>query len=165
MPIAVEVSNYARLSGALQDYIKVFGDATEPLTSIVNDWFQNNKQIFALKGKGKYVDLSEGYKQFKKEFFGFIYPILRASGKLERSITDKKDNDAIAVVTKKEAIMGTSTKTKDGAPYPSYLQYGTKRMPARPFIFKDERQYRRFYRIYVDVAAKKLGMSKNLRRR
>jgi phage gpG-like protein len=117
----------------LQDAIKAarsaVSDLTVPFKLMTDAWFRSNRAIFALKGPGKYADLSEAYKTQKKRRHGFTYPILRASGNLEDSITKPGDAGSIAqTLNKKTLILGTKVS------YGQYLQFGTSRMPARPFI-------------------------------
>ena len=126
----------------------------------------NKIHIFNLKGPGKYTDLSEkpfyaywlspnnpktskilsnnngsiyfkqGYKDYKVASGYKLYPILKASGKLMKSLTIPTDRNTIAsVLNKRTLILGTKVESKKGAPYPTYLNFGTKKMPARPFMF------------------------------
>lgn len=109
---------------------KAVGDLTIPLKGIARHFFQGNKAIFALNGKGQYVDLSPKYKAEKEKHVHFVYPILRRSGFLERSITNASDPDAIAEIVNKDTLLvGTHLF------YGAFLQKGTRRMPARPFLF------------------------------
>lgn len=114
---------------------KLVDDLTVPLTLITQSWFQGNKSIFLLKGPGKFVDLSEKYKLLKKRTVGFIYPILKSSGKLEGSLTDASHPNSIAqIINKKSLILGTNVESKKGAPYARFLHFGTKNMQARPVV-------------------------------
>lgn len=115
----------------LQDKLKKLqrksDDLTIPLTLITKDWFKSNRAIFALTGPGKYEDLSDGYKKSKRRDVGFVYPILRRSGDLERSLTLPGDKSSIAqIINKKVLILGTSDRTA------VFHQAGTKKMPSRP---------------------------------
>ncbi len=104
------------------------GDLTIPFTLISKSWFQSNKFIFEVKGgPGKYADLSERYKKWKQKKAKFIYPVLKLSGALEKSITDPKDKNAISYIINGRSLFLGTKDYKAG-----YLQTGTKRMPARP---------------------------------
>ena len=108
---------------------KLTKDLTVPLTLIYQEWLKGNRAIFSLKGKGKYEDLSAGYKITKQKQWGFVYPILRASGRLEGSITNAGDPEAIGqIINKKNLLMGTKV------PYAIFPQMGTRFMPPRPPI-------------------------------
>ncbi len=110
------------------------GDLTIPFTLIAKSWFQSNSFIFKVTGSsGKYVDLSAKYKAWKLRTAKFIYPVLRLSGDLEKSITDATDKNAISIIINKRSLfLGTKV------PYAGWLQEGTKnkdgsvKMPARP---------------------------------
>lgn len=105
-------------------------DLRVPLTLISKSWFQSNKFIFDVDGSsGKYADLSEKYKDWKNQHAGFIYPVLKLSGALAKSITDPTDKDAISLILSKTSlILGSQSRTA------AFHQFGTKRMPARPPI-------------------------------
>lgn len=139
----------------LNEVFKATGDLTLPLTLIANSWFRGNNSIFVLKGPGRYKDLSTkpmfpfwerkknlrrfypgGYKEYKKEKYGFVYPILKATGKLASSITNQSDSNAIARIEGgKNLILGTKV------PYGIYHQMdrnidpGKGKIPYRPFLF------------------------------
>lgn len=102
-------------------------DLTIPLTSIAQRWYKNNRAIFQLKSKGKYEDLSEPYKQHKLKEWGFVYPILMASGALALSLTQRGGYGGINFIANKNTLyLGTAIS------YAQHLQYGTKYMPSRP---------------------------------
>lgn len=105
-------------------------DLRVPLTMISKDWFKTNRTIFQLKSPGKYVDLKESTKKQKKAKYGFIYPILKATGRLEASITQPTGVDSInEIINKAALILGTKV------PYAGFLQFGTRNMPSRPMVF------------------------------
>lgn len=105
-------------------------DLRIPLTLIAKDWFKTNRAIFSLKGPGRYADLSPKYKIQKARRTGFVYPILESTGKLSASITQPTDSNAVnEIINKAALIVGTKVE------YAAHLQFGTKRMPARPFVF------------------------------
>lgn len=127
--IGVKIDPDGEFRKALAAASRECEDLTIPLTEITREWFQGNRAIYRLKTPGKYADLSANYKKQKQRRHGFVYPILRASGKLERSIIDPKDAKAIAnIVNKKTLYLGSKVK------YAEYLQTGTSRMPSRPYV-------------------------------
>jgi hypothetical protein len=104
-------------------------DLTVPYGLMIQSWFKSNRAIFALKGPGKYPDLTQAYKTRKQREVGFVYPILKRSGALAASITNPSDSFAIAkVLNKRTLILGSSI------PYGGYLHGGTKHMKARPWV-------------------------------
>lgn len=126
-----------RLQKALDRALKNVSDLTIPYQLMAKEWFRGNRFIFdpGRKGPGKYKDLTPRYKKAKNKKYGFIYPILRASGKLADSMIDPTNPDSVnVIVNKKTLILGTKAQSEDGAPYPIYLQAGTRKMASRPFV-------------------------------
>lgn len=106
-------------------------DLTIPLTLIAQSWYRSNRSIFAISGPGKYKDLSPKYKKEKNRKWGFVYPILFASGRLAGSITEPNNPEAINFIKdQKSLILGTRV------PYGIYHQSDQPRtkMPYRPFL-------------------------------
>jgi hypothetical protein len=127
------------------------GDLTEPLTEIANDWLRTNRLLFQVSGPGPWADLSGGrsrrdakgrfrspnggYKAAKLKRWGFVYPILRASGRLERSLTEPGNPEGLIEIENGTNLrLGTRVTGAGGANYPAFLQHGTSTMPARPFL-------------------------------
>lgn len=120
-----------RFQSAIKTALKKVNDLTIPFTLITKEWFQSNKSIFAVTASsGQYADYKdESYKTFKRNHYGFVYPMLKASGRLEGSITNPQSKDSIAVILNKVTlVLGSST------PYAPFLQLGTSKMKARPFV-------------------------------
>ncbi len=129
MVINYEVDPNQEFQKAIKKASKDVDDLTIPFGDIASSWYKSNRAIFALKGPGKYADLSELYKPRKKAAVGFLYPILKRSGALEKSITEPSDRYAInRIVNKMTLILGSSI------PYGPHHQFGTKHMPARPWV-------------------------------
>lgn len=128
--------------------LKKLEDLTIPFTLMSREWFKANRSIFdeGRKGPGKYADLSPKYKQAKTRAIGSPYPILRGfvkepgqpakkSGKLADSMINPTNSDSVnKIINKKALVLGTKVTSEDGAPYPLYLHFGTRKMPARPFV-------------------------------
>lgn len=129
-------------------------DLTAPLIEISREWFKGNKSIFALKGKGRYQDLSVrplnafwekdkrlreiaskgGYKAYKMAKYNLSspYPILFATGTLKNSITNGSDANSVnLIINKSTLVLGTKV------PYAIYHQSDQPRtkIPYRPFLF------------------------------
>lgn len=129
MVIKIEVDPGDEFNRAVKKTIKEVEDLTIPFTLISKSWFQSNKAIFRLKSPGKYADLSRNYKNAKKAMVGFVYPILKLHGKLEKSITDPTASGAISLILNKQTlVLGTAV------PYAQFHQKGTRFMPARPAV-------------------------------
>ena len=112
---------------------KKSNDLRIPFKLITDSFYKTNKALFPAQGNNGpdvFEDLSEGYKRQKDRKLGFIYPILTATGRLGRSLTDPKDSETVALVVdnKKSLLLGTKV------PYAGWLQLGTNFMPARPFL-------------------------------
>ena len=117
---------------SLQTASREVSDLRVPLAEIGKRFFQSRKFIFKRTGPGQYQDLSEKYKKRKQREYGFLYPILRASGTLENSITNHNDANAISVATPRQLIVGTDV------PWGVFHQQnhpGKGIMPRRPFLF------------------------------
>ena len=120
---------------AIQKAKKDLGDLTIPFTLMTQSWFKSNRAIFSLGGPGKYADLSESYKPVKAKKWGFTYPILKASGALANSITVPGDTNSIAqIINKRTLILGSKIE------YGKHHQFGTNKMPARPWILMGAEQ-------------------------
>ena len=148
MVISHEVDPGKEFAKAVKAAIKDVEDLTIPLTLITKSWFQSNKFIFQVKGSsGKYADLSgdseKGYKEWKNRNAGFVYPVLKLSGTLEKALTNPGGDSIALVVNKKTLVLGTKDLLTSGAlknasglksrKYRvSWHQFGTKKMPARP---------------------------------
>src|SRR5688572_19842345 len=103
--VSFKVDPDKQFQTAVKDALKQVKDLTIPFTLMTKSWFQGNKAIFALKGPGKYTDLSDAYKIQKKNAVGFIYPILRRSGVLEKSLTVPGDSNAISIILNKNTLV------------------------------------------------------------
>jgi hypothetical protein len=128
--LAFEIDPDQAFNKVVKDAIEKVGDLRPVLMTISRSWYKSNKAIFALKGPGKYVDLTEKYAEAKAAKLGSAYPILRGfTRRLEGSITEAGSADAIAyVINKRTLVLGTRT------PYAGYLHEGTSKMKARPVL-------------------------------
>ena len=136
-------------------------DLRPPLIQIAREFYKSNKFIFKVQGPGKYTDFvgpkiaqtwkdpgrpwmrtrdgsMTAYQWAKTEakwpgVNGRGYPLLRASGDLERSITQDGDKNAVKVITKKSLVIGTRVE------YGIHHQFGAPKanVPMRKFLFID----------------------------
>ena len=119
---------------ALKDAGKKTQDLRVPFKLISQAFYKTNKILFTFTSNGPFDDLSDNYQREKDKKYGFIYPILKATGALEKSITNPTDPNTVASVLNKTTLVLGTKLTKKGAPYPAFLQFGTKFMPARPYL-------------------------------
>lgn len=131
----------------------VCDDLRIPFGQIVKDFHRSEKAIFQLKGPGQYPDFKgkkvketwktpgnpamrtragelTAYQNFKKRAAGFVYPLLKFSGKLEDSVTGE-GSGSIVEIGKQTLAIGTSVR------YGVYHQSDDTRskIPLRKFLF------------------------------
>lgn len=146
MPSPIKIANLEAFLASVREAQRTVGDLTIPLTEIGQDWMRTNQTIFTLSGPGPWKDLSggragrnaktgryqspnSGYKAQKLKKWGFIYPILKASGALERSITQPGDpNSLFEIINGETLILGTKVTSPGGVNYAAILN------EARPFM-------------------------------
>ncbi len=116
------------IQAVIQKAREEINDLTIPFKLIAQSWFKTNRALLDLKSPGKYEDLSPKYKIQKVRKWGFVYPILKASGRLLGSITTPGAESINLVINKRTLLLGSTV------PYGIYHQLGTKNMPARPWI-------------------------------
>lgn len=146
-----EVENDKKLARALKTAAKKLGNIETPLRKIAADFRKSRKAIFALKSAGQYPDLSTkpfrawwepeesglnklwtgGYKEYKEAKWGFAYPILKQTGRLEKSLTQRTHPEHIERINIDEMEIGTAV------PYGVYHQSDEPRtkIPLRKFLF------------------------------
>lgn len=130
--VTVEIQNERAFNAAIARAKAVTDDLRIPLTLIAKRWFKGNQAIFQLAGTGKYDDLAESYKKRKQAKWGFTYPILKASGALERSITQATDSNAVSEIINKDTLL-LGTRIEYGIYHQS--RDARSRLPRRPFLF------------------------------
>lgn len=140
--MSIEVKFDIKDQQRFQDAINRAKAATEdlrvPLTLIAKRWFKGNQAIFQLGSPGKYVDLSANYKKTKMQKYGFIYPILKATGALASSITEPTDPNAISEIVNKDTLL-LGTRIEYGVYHQS--DSGRSRLPRRPFLFAGDEAF------------------------
>lgn len=125
---------------------------TIPFSIIAKSWFASNRSIFTLQSPGQYPDYGgfspesiaygtttrrEAAKRRKLRYFGFIYPMMKAKGDLERSLTNPTDSKSVNLIINKIALyLGTKVS------YAGYHQSPEprKKMPYRPTVFLGSEQ-------------------------
>jgi len=145
-----KIGNDAKFKDAMNRVRLVTDDLRIPLTLISKDFYKSEKAIFLLGSAGQYPDFGgfnpgakmmykgqettrrEAYKARKQAKYGFVYPLLKASGRLEGSVTNPMHQDAVnQIVNKRTLIIGTTV------PYGVYHQSDRARakIPLRKFLF------------------------------
>lgn len=153
-PISYDVDADDKFKAAMDRAAKSGLDLSFSMGESVRIIKKESRKNFILKGFGQYPPLSPEYFR-RKQFLAPGAPILVGakpgsirdinsvigggiSGKLKRSIVNKT-SDSIVLIGKRSVEFGTKATSKDGAPYPVYVQEGTKKMPARKFLFFSQR--------------------------
>lgn len=127
-PFEIVIENEKSFMAGLERARRLDEDLTQPLTQIGLMLSKSSRAIFKLKGPGQYPDLTPKYKARKIRRYGSAYPILRATGRLERSITDPKHPDAVLEVVNRDTLYwGTRV------PYGRFHQ-GEGARRRRPFL-------------------------------
>lgn len=107
--------------------------------AVASEFRKVEKEHFGVEGggrSGKWKPLTAKYAKAKQRRWG-TQPILQASGKMYRSLTQAGAPGAVVEEGKQELAIGTSIK------YAGYHQTGGKHLPARPPIDLTEEQERR----------------------
>lgn len=145
----VEVDVNHKIRDLLKSLKEEGANLTIPFNSIAKSWFRGNRSIFTnTNGPGKYQDLGghnpsapvrlrgktvtrrTAAKFHKLQKFGFVYPIMKATGHLEDSLTNPTHPDAVNLIINKNALyLGTRVK------YAPYHQLGGEKLPQRPVVF------------------------------
>ena len=100
-----------------------------PFAQIAKDFRKSRTAIFTLqKAPSGWDDLNPRYKDIKKQQVGFVYPILRLTGRLEKSVTDESHPENITRIFPQFMHLGT------GVPYGRNHQEGIG-VPLRKFLF------------------------------
>lgn len=138
---------------------KVTDDLTPYLVTIAEELRQSRKAIFKLKSRGAYPDFKgpkiaetwstgkfarpdlrtrdgskTAYQYAKKKNYGFEYPLLKAEGRLEKSVTTANGDHIATIINKRTLEFGTAVE------YGNYHQQdspdlGSDKMPLRKFLF------------------------------
>jgi phage gpG-like protein len=182
--VSYKVENDNAFQKLIDSAFKETRDLRIPFRQIVRVFYQSRKAIFKLKSAGAYPDFKgpkvqdtwknpgrpdqrtrkgelTSYQNVKLKRHGFIYPLLKATGKLESSITDPNDSNA------KQEIDAISLTIITNIPYANYHQQdnpdmGDRTMPTRKFFFiggetrQSSRDIERYTKIINDHIVKVL---------
>lgn len=109
---------------AVDEAKKQAGNLTVPLKLIAADFYKSQRGLFQQSGAGGYQDLTAAYKKQKRRQVGFVYPILKRTGALERSTTNDGDANAFMQIANGSVLFIGSR-----VPYAGFVA------GKRPFIF------------------------------
>lgn len=150
------IENDKIFKATIERALKEVNDLKLPFNQIAFDWYKSNKSIFLLQSSGQYPDFSgpkvgetwsqgplarpdkrtrnpllTAYQNYKIKKYGFDYPLLKATSRLEGSITDPKNNETIFYNSGTGLVLGSQV------PYGIYHQSDRqrKKIPLRKFIF------------------------------
>lgn len=150
--ISYSVKADKAFQGVLERAFRAVDDLRPAFNLIAKDFYRSEKAIFKLKTAGQYPDFQgprikdtwkdpgrpeartrdggkTAYQYYKLKKFGFEYPLLKATGALEDSVTGSSSPDSILIIDKKVLAIGTSL------PYGIAHQEGLGNMPLRKFLF------------------------------
>jgi len=124
-----------RLSKATDDFRIPFG-------LIANHWYKGNRKLFKLKSGGLYApygginptsEKTAAAERAKKRDVGFVFPMMKRSGRLEQSLVSKNSSETEHFVGKQTLVMGTKV------PYAKFHQSDKPRsvLPQRKVVFID----------------------------
>ena len=131
------VENDDKFRAGIDRALRSSKDLRKPLSMIGQDFRKSRKAIWNLKGPGAYPDLGPDgpaktdYKKRKQALVGFVYPILKLTGRLEDSVINKGHPENVNRVGKQFADFGTNV------PYGEFHQSDSPRskIPLRKFLF------------------------------
>jgi hypothetical protein len=183
--VSYKVENDKAFQKLIDSAFKETRDLTIPFRQIVRAFYQSRKAIFKLKGPGAYPDFKgpkvqetwknpgrpeqrtrkgelTAYQNLKLKQVGFLYPLLKSSGTLEKSITNPSDTNA------EQKIDATSLTIITKVPYANYHQQdnpdlGDAVIPTRKFFFiggetsQSNRDIERYTKIINDHIVKVLA--------
>lgn len=132
--VEIEVLPLKRLA----DKVKKLGDKISDLRPLFEQlsavFYKSEKQIFQLRGPGRYKDLSDDYAIAKQRKFGFKYPILFATGELAASLLDRGNKGSVNIIERRFMAIGTSI---DHAVY-HHSKLPRSIIPRRPLWLEDK---------------------------
>ena len=137
--IKFNLENRAQFNAVLTKAFRKVSDLRFPFGEISRDFYKSQRAIFLKKGPGFYRDLSPKYKIQKARAVGFIYPILRRGGDLERATTSPNAKGSINIIRRKELIIGASLMSKGKKPIDYVEAHNSDaargKLPQRKVIF------------------------------
>lgn len=127
--LAVSLDESKAFARALEQTKKRAEDIRPALLEILDDWYASEAETFQYGDQGPYRDLTDLYKKRKEAKHGFVYPILKATGALEESVTHPSGAGAYF------SLAGDTITIGSYVSYASYVQAFADGSSNRPFIF------------------------------
>lgn len=145
-----KIENDEKFKAAITRARLVTDDLRIPLTLISKDFYKSEKAIFMLSGPGQYPDFGGlnpeekvmvkgrevtrrvAAKFRKQQKHGFVYPLMRGTGRIEKSLTEPTAPDSFnQIVNRRTLIIGSEV------PYLKYHQSDEPRskIPLRKLLF------------------------------
>ena len=129
-------------------------DLRGAFSEIARQFYKFRSSIWQQSGPGQYPDLSPKYKKQKKRSWGFIYPILKASGALQNAMAIDGEGN-ITEIGEQSAFLGVEESV---VPYARFHQNGSSIHPVRKFLFFGEgnevKVYKNILKVWVIKQAK-----------
>lgn len=146
----VEVQGADELARGFRGLISRLNNLRPFYKSISSDFFRSNEALVFRNSPGRFTDLKQETKDRKLARFNRVYPILVATGKLRRSLSDKSDTNSV------NRISSTSLEIGTKIPYARFHQEG-KGVPERTILSVDiGRRAFRWTRILNDTIEKEM---------
>lgn len=138
--VSYSLENDRAFQNGLDRVSRATQDLRVPFGLISADFYRSQQAIFKLQSAGQYPDFKGAkvgetgktrYQLFKREKFGFEYPLLVATGALSNSVLGPANRGSIHKITALSLTIGTSIV------YGIYHQSDRprKRVPLRKFLF------------------------------
>lgn len=129
--IKLNLENLAKFRATLKKAADQVSDLSFAMGEIARDFYKSEKAIFQLKSPGGYPDLADSTKKQKARLGVPLYPILKRSGKLEKSVTSPNAQGSHLKIGKTFVEIGTT------------IEYGIfhnsdlprRKIPQRKFFF------------------------------
>lgn len=129
--IKMNIENLKAFQATLTKASKQVSDLSFPMGEIARDFYKSEKAIFQLKSPGGFPDLADSTKKQKARLGIPLYPILKRSGKLEKSVTTPNSEGSHLRVGKQFVEIGSTI------PYGIFHNSDLPRnkIPQRKFFF------------------------------
>lgn len=164
--VSYDIDQDGRFKAFLNKVVKENDDLSFSMGEAARIIKKESTANFILKGYGKYPPLDPVYKK-RKDRLAPGTPILTGvrsyggqSGALKDSILGNTAG-SIILVGKLSLVVGTKVKTKKNFPYPVAVQEGTRKMPARKFLFFTDKMVSRIINTIDDEIARIWKHGKN----
>lgn len=129
--IKMNIENLNKFRATLKKASSKVEDLSFAMGEIARDFYKSEKAIFQLKSPGGYPDLADSTKKQKKRLGFPLYPILKRSGKLEKSVTQPDAEGSYRKIGKNFVEIGSTI------PYGIFhnSDLPRKKIPQRKFFF------------------------------